>query len=103
MKKPTDNLPSDEDSSARRITYEWDASSKPSTAIVEATAATTGREPTDLPPLYDYVDGDALDTLLCGGSTDRGNHVDVQFRYAGVVVTVKRDGHIAINPDTSVK
>lgn len=53
-------------------------------AIADRVAAREGVEPTDLPPLFDSVDADALSTLL-GGDTDS---LTVEFTYCGYRVTV---------------
>lgn len=67
----------------------------PSVRIVEAVAAETGRDPTDLPPLHDYVDSDAIDALLGDGASDDAD-LHLQFSYAGVEVTVHGDGVIEV-------
>lgn len=100
MNEPIDNS-SDKWKSTKRVTYEWDEKTPPAVAIVEAVAATTGREPTNLPPLYEYVDGEALDTLLQSGSGSRPGDIEVTFRYEGVQVSVRSDGSIVIVPDVS--
>jgi hypothetical protein len=103
MRKPTDRFSDDEDTPTQFVTYEWGEEVQPSTAVVEAVAATTGQEPTDLPPLYDCVDGEALDTLLQSGSASRSGPIDVRFRYEGVMVTARSDGHIAIDHDPGME
>lgn len=52
----------------RRSSRRIGADERPSTAVVLALAAATGREPTDLtPPLHAFVDPEALDVLVDGG------------------------------------
>jgi len=65
------------------------------TAVVEAVSASTGRPVTDLPPLYDAVDPDALDALFAGRSVDGR----VRFRYAGHVVEVRSDRTVTLPAD----
>ncbi|WP_418285082.1 HalOD1 output domain-containing protein [Halorubrum sp. DTA46] len=60
--------------------------------IIEAVAKATNRMPTDLPPLQDAIDSDALDTLLNG----RSSSVVVSFRYADTDVSVNRNRHDGI-------
>lgn len=74
---------------------QWSRADGPSMATIEAVAEATGRDPTDLPPLYSTIDPDALDALLIGGSRRNGG-VSVSFEYADVIVTVGRDGDIAV-------
>jgi len=79
--------------------HHWDASrwfDTPSTAIVDAIATTTGREPTSMPPLQRYVDPDALDALLAPGRNGRNNRVGVSFQYDGLPVAVDSDGGIEV-------
>jgi len=70
-----------------------------STKIVHAVANATGRDPLDLPPLYDVLDATALDSLV-GGShhAARRDHgaIDLRFRYAGVDVRVRANGDVAV-------
>lgn len=74
--------------------------STPSTAVVEAVAAASGRaavpspDSTDpLPPLFDAIDPDALDTLVASAGTD----VTVSFQYAGYAVVIE-NGTISVSP-----
>ena len=80
------------DASATTVQHNWRKSNRPSIAIVEAVSAATGQEPTDLPPLQETVDADALDTLLDGQSSS----VAVSFQYADTVVSVDADGSIEV-------
>jgi len=55
----------------------------------------TGRQATELPPLYDAVDVDALEDLVAHGGAD----LQVQFRYCDTVVRVYGDGSIEFEGD----
>jgi len=48
--------------------YDWTANDDPSMSIVRAVAAVTGTEPTEMRPLYEVVDPEAMNRLV----TDRG-------------------------------
>jgi hypothetical protein len=63
---------------------------------VSAVAARDGVDETDLPPLYDAVDPDALDALLGSVRTDGPDEVSVGFEYAGYTVVVSEDGAISL-------
>lgn len=65
--------------------------STPSEAIVLEVASRTGMDPFDLPPLYQYVDPEALDRLVLGPGSCRAT-----FEYAGYGVTVHETNHIAL-------
>lgn len=62
--------------------------------VVTAVAAVTGHRPTDLPPLSETLDPDALDTLITG----QGSDVQVGFGYGGCAVTVDSTGHVELDP-----
>jgi len=70
----------------------------PSVEIVEAVSDATGRDPTELPPLQESVDADAVDSLLATGSGDDGAGIYLEFEYHDVDVTVRRDGSIEVDP-----
>lgn len=89
---------SDEDTDLNTFETDWTPSGRPSTAVIEAVAAVTGREPTDLPSLHRRVDVDALDALVTHGVQGIPRQVDVTFEYAGVEVTVNSQDGIVIRP-----
>lgn len=65
--------------------------------VVEVVAAEKGVDPTDLPPLHDVVDADALDALFDPGRIDAGRAgrgYELRFPYAGLEVRV-RDGDVS--------
>lgn len=66
--------------------------------VVRQVAASTGRDPLDLPILHDVVDPDALDTLIEGASDGR-----VTFTYAGREVTIASDGEITLEETSSAR
>lgn len=82
-----------------QVPAEWDRVGQPSTAVIEAVAEATGCDPTDLPPLYEVVDADALDALITRQDPLPDTEVRVQFVYDGVFVTVTNDDGIRITPD----
>ncbi|MFW6382637.1 MAG: HalOD1 output domain-containing protein [Haloferacaceae archaeon] len=68
-----------------------------SVRVVEAVASATGRDELTLPPLYDAVDPDALDTL-----TEGTRDVEISFVYAGYEVTVGSDGEVTLEERSDV-
>ena len=75
-----------------------------STTFVHAVANATGREPRDLPPLYEVLNPDALNALVT--SRQRGprhdhNVSELRFRYAGVDVRVRENGDVDVEVDGS--
>jgi len=84
------------DSNPTVVRRNWEQSERPCVIILEAVAAATGRAETDLPPLRDSVDPDALDTVLTGGQSP----VTVSFMYADTDVMVSGNGAIEVRADT---
>lgn len=70
----------------------------PSQAIVERIAALEGVDHTELVPLFEAIDPDALDALV---STTLGNDsaLKISFTYHGHEVTVTGDGVVHIEQD----
>ena len=79
------------------LEYEWD-DHEPSTAVIEAIAATTGTDEIDLDPLYETVDPDALDAVVAGRSNQMTDPVVVTFNYNGYRVVVNDGGRIELDP-----
>lgn len=74
------------------VRHDWTDSGKPSFTLTEAVAAATDRATTDLPPLQDRLDVDALDALL----THAQSPVSVSFTYADTTVSVREDGTVEV-------
>ena len=79
--------------------YEWQGTRAPSTAIIDAVAAATAQDHHSLPPLYDAIDGEALDTLLQGARDREAGRTRVVFDWAGVTVVVESGGDIEVWQD----
>lgn len=60
--------------------------------LVQAVATYTDTSPLELPPLYDAIDPDTLNTCI-----NQLTAVDVSFLYAGVTVRVDSSGSIQID------
>ena len=59
--------------------------------VIHRVAEAVERDPLELPPLYDHVDADALDSLV-EGLTDGA----VTFTYVGYDVTVHSTGEVRL-------
>ena len=75
-----------------------DQSERMVSAIVSGVAACTGRGVTDLPPLYNVVDPEALEQVFASplGSRHRSNDGQFVFTYAGCEVTVDGDDELTV-------
>jgi len=61
----------------------------PTELVLETVAAFSNTPVEELPPLYDYVDPDALDQLL---DRDHSQALQVQFQYHGFQITLDSEG-----------
>ncbi|MFO7927219.1 MAG: HalOD1 output domain-containing protein [Halobacteriota archaeon] len=79
-----------------RAQYEW-SSTDPTTAVIETVSAAADREATELEPLYDAIDPDALNALVRSEvPTDHDATVEISFRFAERRVTVHNTGEIEV-------
>ena len=62
--------------------------------VIQTVANQSNTDALDLPPLFDTLDPDALDTLIRG--MDEG---EVAFAYAGYSITVNSRGAIAVDEE----
>jgi hypothetical protein len=62
--------------------------------VVDAVAEAAGEDPLALPPLYDVVDPDAIESLFQPGAAGH-----VRFSYHGRGVIVGADGDITLDGD----
>ncbi|WP_254530076.1 HalOD1 output domain-containing protein [Natrinema gelatinilyticum] len=62
-----------------------------STRVIQTVAEREGVAPTDLPPLYDAIDPEALDSIFTAG---QGHLV---FPYYGYRITVSGDGRLDVD------
>lgn len=81
---------------------EWGDDLPPITAIAEAIASATNRNPIHIPPLYESVDTDALERLVTSGTNDPYETIRITFPYENHTVLVEDDGTIEIRLDTVV-
>lgn len=77
-------------------TFHITAEESTTATVVEAVAEETGREPHELPTLYQTVDPDALTQLVDGSRADRAPNVTVTFDMAGCTVRVTDTGEVTV-------
>ncbi|WP_342764845.1 HalOD1 output domain-containing protein [Haloferax sp. Atlit-4N] len=81
-----------------RVWYDCERTEPVSEAVAAAVNQHTRRDPTELPPLTEHVDTDALDALF-GRDTPGAPRVtgaSLEFDYADFVVTVESVGRIEV-------
>lgn len=77
-----------------------DANEPVTARILRAVAADSDSSITELPPLYDVIDPDALDALFSPSIDTPDRSVkSVRFRYAGFLIDVSADGSVALERD----
>jgi hypothetical protein len=76
--------------------YGSESDESPADAVVDAVAAAAGTDPLELPPLYEFVDGDALNALFDhhDGMTDTDGLLSFQIETWNVFV--RADGRIRV-------
>lgn len=79
------------------VRYDRDGDRSPTEAVVMAIAALTNTEPTDVAPLYESIDVDALDRLFENRSAGRDpSETVLGFTVNGWNVFVRDDGRIRV-------
>ena len=84
---------------ARRIDHDWDGDTDVNMTVLEAVAEVTDTDLVDLPPLYEHVDPDALDTVFTHTAGDRRAEGSVSFEFAEHPVTVHSSGEVVVYAD----
>lgn len=87
---------SDEWQSIHRENYDTEPEKTPADAVVRALAVATGRDPMDCPPLYEYVEPDALNKLFDGCNTETDSETLLQFTYDDWQVFVRGGGTVTV-------
>ena len=74
------------------------SSETPSLEIIEQVASLEETDPIALPPLYDTIDPDALDSFFHSSASDGAQaESTVRFTYCGYDVRVGADGDVAVS------
>ena len=76
--------------------YEFESGRSAIEAIAVALAEATGTDPVDLPPLYEYVDPDALNELFDRSASRTDGDVILSFQVDTWNVFVRSDGRIRV-------
>ncbi|GKZ16120.1 HalOD1 output domain-containing protein [Haladaptatus sp. T7] len=79
--------------------HDWTDSKQLSTTVMTAIAEAMDADPTEIGPLYDRFDPDALDGLFSprsDGAPRTGGRVG--FTFEGYHVFIRSDGHISVRP-----
>lgn len=78
--------------------HTWEEGDGIHVTIVAALAEVTGQPETDLPPLYDAVDVEAMDELLRRNRREIDREpITVSFTYLGYRITARSDGSVLVH------
>lgn len=84
---------------------EFDSETRPPTeAVIAAVAAAKDADETALPPLFERIDPDALESLFAATSDRTGQrNGNLTFDYAGCQITVNSHGTVIVDPSRMVE
>ena len=78
-----------------------DVDDSASRAVIRAIAAVRGVEPTDLDPLYEAVDPEALDAMFDDAPGGSDGEISVSFRVDELQVVITSDEGVIVRPVTA--
>lgn len=76
--------------------YGPESDRSPAEVIIDALAEAAGVDPLELPPLYEFVDGDALDSLFEEHDGASDANALLSFQIANWNVFVRADGRVRV-------
>lgn len=87
-----------------RLTHDWQAGESIAMAVTIGVAAVTDTPPTEMNPLYEVIDPDALNQLYTPTTGDSPQHSGcwTRFTFNKCDVSVYEDGKIEITPQDEV-
>ena len=83
--------------------HDWTTTEPLSTSVINAIAKSMDADPTEIEPVYDQFDPEALNGLFDprrDGMPHSGGHVG--FTFHGYHVFVQSDGHISVHPPSDI-
>ena len=84
-----------------RTVHNWNQHDSISTTLIEAVSAVVGEQSTTLPPLFESVDPDALDSVFEPTTATPRTAGRISIPYAGFLVTIYADGEITFTASQS--
>ncbi|WP_178917872.1 HalOD1 output domain-containing protein [Natronomonas gomsonensis] len=94
--RPGDGEPAPDSHSTIQTEFDWE-SVTPSTAVIETIAIAANTDPSEIEPLYDSVDSEALDRLIQStGTRPTNGGTTVSFAVSEYEVSVHSDGTVAV-------
>ena len=82
--------------------YVFDVDEPPSHGVVQAISAVKGVDPTEVDPLYDSLDPNALDVIFSGTTEAGESDIRVSFRVDDLEIEVSEDRRVTVRPMAAV-
>lgn len=79
-------------------TFDWSGAESVTAAVIDAVARASRAGPTDIAPLYDVIDPDALNALFETASRTASSGPVVEFEYHDMLVEVNASGDGRVVP-----
>lgn len=79
-----------------RVQHDWESGTELSMTVVDAVAEGAGEDPSSLPPLYECIDPDALETLFSPRRDTGITSGSASFEFAGHPVEVHASGEVVV-------
>lgn len=89
---------SDSDATQEPFQHDWRDGETATWNVIDAISEVTGTPPTELQPLYETIDPDALDQLIESSSENpsRSAETTVSFYHEGCAVTIEAGGQLTV-------
>lgn len=82
--------------------HDWENERPLTTTIVETVAVVTNNQPSDLEPMNDAIDPEALERIIHSlRNADRRSGGNVRFRFNDLPVVVSSDGEICVDCESA--
>lgn len=95
---PDTGITFDPETSTYRLHYDWQGDESVTTVVSTGVAAITNTPPTELDPLFEILDPDALNQLFSSTNGPSRGDGRVSFQFNDCTVIVDATGEIAISP-----
>lgn len=77
--------------------HEWDAWYPLESSIITLISTITGTEPDAIPPLYESIDVEAIETLLADREPGPRDAVSVSFTHQDCRITINSSGELLVD------
>lgn len=93
----TRSTPQGEGGEGASVIHEWDASYPLEFSIITLISRITETTPDAIPPLYDSIDVEAIETLLADREPDPRDVVSVTFTHYDCRITINSSGELLVD------